>query len=76
MQLRRALPIDFDKMFGTWVDYSDFKAAGGRMPRKLDAQIAAMTGKAERAKMKLRLHIYLCVIATCVFPRVFNRCSL
>jgi len=38
-------PIDFDKIFGTWVDYKDFKAAGGKMPSKIKEQINARSGK-------------------------------
>ena len=38
-------PIDFDKIFGTWVDYKEFKAAGGKMPSKIKEQINARSGK-------------------------------
>ena len=38
-------PIDFDRMFGTWVDYKEFKAAGGKMPKHVRDSIAARRGK-------------------------------
>lgn len=38
-------PIDFDKMFGTWVDYKQFKAEGGKIPKHVRDSIAARRGK-------------------------------
>ena len=34
-------------MFGTWVDYKEFKANGGKMPKHLQASIAARRGKSK-----------------------------
>lgn len=39
-------PVDFDKMFGTWVDYKEFKANGGKMPKAQQDKIARRRGKA------------------------------
>jgi sterol desaturase/sphingolipid hydroxylase (fatty acid hydroxylase superfamily) len=38
-------PIDFDKMFGTWVDYKEFKDLGGKLPKKLRDSIARRSGR-------------------------------
>ena len=38
-------PIDFDKMFGTWVDYKQFKAEGGKIPKHVRDSIAARRGR-------------------------------
>ena len=38
-------PIDFDRMFGTWVDYKEFKANGGKMPQHVRDSMAARRGK-------------------------------
>jgi len=37
-------PIDFDKMFGTWVDYKEYKAAGNKMPAMIAAKISDRCG--------------------------------
>lgn len=42
-------PIDFDKLFGTWVEYKDFKANGNKMPAKAQAEIDARCGQASKA---------------------------
>lgn len=36
-------PIDFDKMFGTWVDYKEFKANGRKLPKAMAKQIGGLT---------------------------------
>jgi len=40
-------PVDFDKIFGTWVDYEEFKANGNRMPEHITTQIAKRRGEAK-----------------------------
>merc|ERR1719198_1620571 len=35
-------PVNFDKMFGTWVDYKEFKANGGKMPAKMQDKLSKM----------------------------------
>lgn len=43
-------PIDFDKMFGTWVDYKEYKAAGGSIKSAKAAALAEYNKEAEANK--------------------------
>ena len=38
-------PICFDTMFGTFVDYAEFKKNGNKMPKKLAASVATRRGE-------------------------------
>ena len=40
-------PVPFDKMFGTWVDYTEFKKNGNKMPKQLAASIAGRSGESK-----------------------------
>jgi len=43
-------PIDFDKMFGTWVDYKEYKVNGNKMPAKLATGIEKKCGRGSSDK--------------------------
>ena len=43
-------PIDFDKMFGTWVDYAEYKAAGGSIKSAKAAALASYNSEAADGK--------------------------
>ena len=38
-------PVDFDKMFGTWVEYKDVKANGGKIPKAAMDKINERCGR-------------------------------
>ena len=35
-------PFNFDKAFGSWVDYKEFKANGNKMPSQMEAKMGKM----------------------------------
>jgi len=38
-------PINFDRIFGTWVDYQEFNALGGKLPKELRDGMAERRGE-------------------------------
>jgi hypothetical protein len=44
-------PVNFDKLFGTWVEHHEFKALGGQLPKKLRDSIARRSGRRLKEEM-------------------------
>ena len=42
-------PFNFDKLFGMWVEYKDFKANGGKLPKANADKIDGLRDGGERA---------------------------